>query len=92
MLWRMVPLVGCLPGDAETLCQFGDGGFVQLIIFEETLSSFRHGSTFPRYGFHLLLELSVTHVFGIFVTDVFEWFTILKDKQAMFLIPLQLAK
>jgi hypothetical protein len=76
------PLIGCLPGDARAFSKFGYGGLIQLIIFDESLSLFRHGNTFPRHVFHLLHEISVTHVFGIcvscvfrfFVTYVFEWF------------------
>jgi hypothetical protein len=70
------PLIGCLSGDADTLCQFGDGVLVQLIVFEESLSLIRHGNTFPKYGLHLLYRESVTHVFRICVTYVLEWFNI----------------
>jgi hypothetical protein len=50
----MDPLVGYLPVDAETLFQFGYGGFVQSVAFEESLSLFLHGNTIPRLGLHLL--------------------------------------
>jgi hypothetical protein len=29
LLEAVDPLMGCLPGDAETLCQFGNGVIVQ---------------------------------------------------------------
>jgi hypothetical protein len=60
------PLIGCLPGNEKTLCQFGYGVVVQLIVLEGSLSLFTHGNTFPRHGLHLLHETSVTHVFRIF--------------------------
>jgi hypothetical protein len=50
------PLVGCLTGDTEPFCEFGDGVVVQLVIFEESLSLFTHGNTFPGHGKHLLHE------------------------------------
>jgi hypothetical protein len=50
----MDPFVGCLPGDAESPCQFGYGGLVQLTVFEESLSLFCHGNSFPWHGLHLL--------------------------------------
>jgi hypothetical protein len=65
-LEAMDSFVGCLPGDSETLCQFGYGSLVQLVVFEEFLSLFRHGNTFLRHGFNLLQELSATHVLIIF--------------------------
>jgi len=74
LLEAVDPLKSCLPGDAETLCQLGDGIAVQLIIFEESLSLFSQGNTFPGHGLHLLQERSVSHVFRICVTYVFEWF------------------
>jgi len=50
------PLVGCLTGDTEPFCEFGDGVLVQLVIFEESLSLFTHGNTFPGHEKHLLHE------------------------------------
>jgi hypothetical protein len=44
-----------LLGDAESFCQFGYGGFVQSVIFEETLTLFRRGDTFPGHGLRFLL-------------------------------------
>jgi hypothetical protein len=70
----MDPLVGRLPGDAETLCQLRYRGLVQLVFFEESLPLFRQGNTFPGHVLHLLHEISVTHVFGICVTDVLKNF------------------
>ena len=74
LLEAVDPLIGCLPGDAETFSQFGNGVVVQLEIFEESLSLFSHGNTFPGHGLHLLHEESVTHVFRICVTYVFSIF------------------
>jgi hypothetical protein len=64
-------LMGILPGDAETLCQFRNGGFVQLVIFEKSLFLFRRGNTFPRQELNILQLESVTHALIICVTDVF---------------------
>ena len=54
LLEAIDPLIGCIPGDAETFCQFGNGVVIQLIVFEEPLSLFSHGNTFPGHGLHLL--------------------------------------
>jgi hypothetical protein len=62
LLEAVDPLIGFLPGDAETFCQLRYGGLVQSVVFEESLSLFRHGNTFPRHGLHLLHQVSVTHV------------------------------
>jgi hypothetical protein len=53
------PLVDCLPGDAETLCQFGNGGSVQSVVLEESLSLFHHSNTLPGHGLRLLHQVSI---------------------------------
>ena len=65
------PLMGCLSGNAEAFSQFAYGVVVQLVVFEESLSLFSHGNTFPGHGLHLLNAENVTHVFRICVTYVF---------------------
>jgi hypothetical protein len=47
LLEAVDPLMGCLSRDAEAFCQFGNGVVFQLIVFEESLSLFAHGNTFP---------------------------------------------
>jgi hypothetical protein len=75
LLESVDPLLGCLPGDTKAFSQFGNGVVVQLVVFEESLSLFSYGNTFPGHGLHLLHDESVTHVFRICVTYVLEWFT-----------------
>jgi len=36
--------------------------FIHLVVFDEALSLFAHGNTFPGHGHHLLMEESVTYV------------------------------
>ena len=67
-------LMGCLPRDAKPISQFGNGVVDQLIVFDESLSLFTHGNTFPRHGLHLLYVESVTHVLRICVTYVLRIF------------------
>jgi hypothetical protein len=45
----LVPRMGmdCLAGDAEALGEFINSVIVQLVVFEESLSLFAHGNTFP---------------------------------------------
>jgi hypothetical protein len=74
LLEAVDPLVGCLPGDAETHCQFSNGVVVQLVIFEESLSLFAYGNTFLGHGLYLLYAESVTRVFRICVPYVFRIF------------------
>ena len=47
------PLISGLAGYAEAFGEFRDGVVIQLIVFEESLSLFAHGNTFPGHG-HLL--------------------------------------
>ena len=47
LLEAVDPLIGRLPGDAKSFGQFGNGIVVQLVVFEESLSLFSHGNTFP---------------------------------------------
>ena len=50
------PLVGGLPSNAEAFGQHADGVVVQPIVFEEPLSLFSHGNTFPRHRRYLPLR------------------------------------
>ena len=50
------PLIDYPPGDAESLYQFGNGGSVQLVVFEESLSLFHDGNIFPGH------ELQVDYI------------------------------
>ena len=47
------PLMGGLAGYAEAFGELANGVIVQLLVFEESLSLFAHGNTFPGHG-HLL--------------------------------------
>jgi hypothetical protein len=60
----------CLMGYAEAFGWFADGVLVQLVVFEESLSLFTHGNTFPGHGQHRIQEERVTDVLRICVTYV----------------------
>ena len=74
--------MGRLTGYTETFDEFADGVLVQLVIFDESLSLFAHGNTFPWHGKHLLhgevLPMSLEFVSTIslesFVNYVLDWF------------------
>jgi hypothetical protein len=52
------------------LCQFGNVGLVQPVVFEGSLLSFRHGNIFPGHGLYLPHLEIVTDVLRICVTDI----------------------
>jgi len=68
----LVPTMGMgnLMGYAETFDEFADGVLVQLVVFEDSLSLFTHGNTFPGHGQHRIQEERVTDVLRICVTYV----------------------
>ena len=81
------PFMRCLAGDVKSIGKFCFRVEVQNLIFEESLSLFTHGNTFPGHGMHLLheevlpmslefvlpmsLEFSVTYV-----PERFRWYSI----------------
>jgi len=62
--------MGRLTGYTETFDEFADGVLVQLVVFEDSLSLFTHGNTFPGHGHHRLQEESATYILRICVTYV----------------------
>ena len=56
LLETIDPPVCGVSGNSKPLSKIGNGVVVQLVVFEESLSLFAHGNTFPRHGPHLLLE------------------------------------
>lgn len=63
LLEAVEPLLGCLSGYAKAFCQFSNGGLVQLVVLEESLSLSRHDNTFPGHGLKPPHPESVTYVF-----------------------------
>jgi len=81
LLESVDPFMGGLSGDAETFCQFGYGVVFQIVVFEESLSLFSHGNTFPdptsfmRKVLPMSLEFVLPMSLEFSVTYVLDWFT-----------------